>query len=149
MSRPTTASQNGFSSVEMLMTIVVAGLFAVTFYQLFTTVHGVNSQSRQQALANDIAYSYLRKYAAVQAPSITCNSTSDLTQNASAPGTVLESGTLTPADTGLPGPISYRVVALAVYGCRGANSQSPLKIESSIQYGPRSKQIKHGTLVGY
>jgi len=141
--------QNGFTAIELLITIIVAGLFAVTFYQLFITINTSISTSKQRALANDLSYSYLRKYASVTAPTITCNTTTDVTQNATAAGVTLESGTLTREATGLPSPITYQVVALAIYGCKDSHTQSPLKIEAQVRFGPDNILIKHGTLVSY
>ena len=54
--------QEGFTVIEMLVTVIVAALFAFIFYQLFISSTKINSNARRDAIAGEIAYSNLKKY---------------------------------------------------------------------------------------
>lgn len=154
-------SSDGFTAVELLVTIIVAALFAVSFYQLFIVVNQSTAAARNRATASDLAYSYLRKYASAGvtpddwSPKFTCSTasgssnTNDRSVNANAAGTTLASSSLTPDATGLPRPITYSVVALAIYGCAGTNLNKPIRVEATVTFGPQNTTIKHATYVGY
>lgn len=158
---PRGSHENGFTAIELLVTIIVTALFAISFYQLFISVNQATSLARNRATASDIAYAKLRKYAAAEvtpadwSPAFTCSmlsgssNTNDLSVNSNAAGTTLESGNLVSTDVNLPTPITYSVVALAVYGCSGTNINKPLRVVSTVTFGPQNTVIKHGTLVGY
>lgn len=145
----------GFTVVEVLVTIMVAAMFIIALYLLSTSVNSAAAGDRNRANASDIAYGYLRKYATADLTPLTwsnplvCDNTSDLTANASASGQILESGTLSSGLNGIPTPVTYKVTALAIYGCSGANSKKPVRVEAQITYGPNSQVIKHTTFVGY
>jgi len=153
--------QAGFTAVELLITIIVAAIFTVSIYGLFTTINRASADARQQATASDLAYANLRRYASADitpdswSPAFVCSTatgasnTNDVTVNQNATGTTLTSGSLNPVTAELPGPVTYSVKALAIFGCRNANEGKPIRVESTITYGPQQKVIKHATLVGY
>lgn len=147
----------GFTTIEMIITITVSAIFVLGFYQLFGALNSAASAARQRAIASELAYSYLRRYTgqgANPAGWFICSTasgssnTNDYTVNTNAAGQTLTSGSLDQVE-GLAPPITYSVKALALYGCSGANAGSPLKIESTVTYGPFNKTVKHTTLVGY
>lgn len=55
--------QAGFSAVELLITLFIATAFIATGYQLYSVVIQNGSDARQEAQANNIAYTNLRTYA--------------------------------------------------------------------------------------
>lgn len=161
-------SEQGFTAIEMLVTIIVAALFAISFYQLFTSVNQSSALSRHRATASDIAYNNMRRFASADvkptdwSPIFDCDetvgsgNTNDVTLNANATGTTLMSGTNLGATIGpsinlteLPAPITYSVKALAIFGCNGVNNEKPIRVESQVTYGPQNTVIKHATLVGF
>ncbi|MGB4762316.1 MAG: hypothetical protein WBP12_03075 [Candidatus Saccharimonas sp.] len=147
----------GFTAVEMLVTIIVASTFLLAIITLFIAVTQSLAMTRNRATANDLGYSYLRKYASaggtptwfVCDTSNSSSNTNDVTKNSNATGQVLESGTLTASQSNLPVPVSYSVRALAIYGCSGTNLKKPIRVESTVTFGPNSTSIKHSTIVGY
>lgn len=161
MSQRNIHSEQGFTAVELLITITVSAMFAIAFYQLFTSVNQSSSAARNRATANDIAYNNLRRYASAGiepsdwSPAFDCDESAgtanvnDVTIYSNAPGTVLMSGSLTSSSANLPGPITYSVKALAIFGCNTSNTGKPIRVESQVTYGPRNTVIKHATLVGY
>ncbi len=52
----------GFTAVELLITLFVAALFLMAGYTLYDTILGRSSDTRQMAQADNIAYDYLRRY---------------------------------------------------------------------------------------
>lgn len=54
--------QEGFSAVELLITLFIAATFIAAGYQLFSVITKTSSEARQQAKASNIAYDYLRRY---------------------------------------------------------------------------------------
>jgi len=52
----------GFSAVELLITLFVAAAFIVAGYQLYNVVVKDGGQARADARAANVAYDYLRRY---------------------------------------------------------------------------------------
>ena len=157
------SSQQGFTAIELLVTIIVATIFTVVIYSLFTDINTSSAAARNRATASDIAYANLRKYASAGlspdawSPKFQCNNssgssnTNDVIQNPNATGTTLTSGSLDAAVVDLPTPVTYSVRALAIFGCRAVdgNDRKPIRVESIVTFGPNNTVVKHATLVGY
>lgn len=149
--------ENGFTAIEALVTVIVAAIFLLAINMLYISISQSMSLARSRAVSNDLAYSYLRKYvAAGSTPDwFVCDTatgssnTNDLTINSSATGQTLASGTLNDSEVGLPGPVTYSVKALAIYGCSGVNLKKPIRVDSVVTYGPTSQTARHSTIVGY
>lgn len=56
------AAQNGFTVVELLITLFIAAAFLVSGYQLFNLIIKDGGQTRAESRASNVAYDYLRKY---------------------------------------------------------------------------------------
>jgi prepilin-type N-terminal cleavage/methylation domain-containing protein len=71
--------QDGFTIIEMLVTIVVSLVFVGFFYQLFVGVSTLSSEARRDAAANDVAMKILKKYPTTQSVTGTaaCPSSTD------------------------------------------------------------------------
>lgn len=152
------SSSDGFTVVELLITLIVATMFLVTFYGMFISINAFNVTAKQRSLADNTAYSLLRQYASPDiSPTtwFTCstqtgsNNDNDRVVNNNAAGTTIASGSMTTTETGLPGPISYTVNALAIYGCAGADTGKPIRVRVELTYGPKSEKITHAILAGY
>lgn len=142
----------GFTIIEMLVTIVVFSVFLLAFSTLYISVTQSYTDTKYKAIANDLGYNYLRKYAYAGATPTwftTCDSTTDFTLNTSAAGQLIEGGSLTTSATGLPSPITYSVRAYAIYGCSGVHLKKPIRVDATVTYGPNSTIIRHSTLVAY
>lgn len=139
--------QDGFSTIELLITLFIASTFIIVFYQLFIMIDGLSKAGYQNSVANNLAYANMRLYANTDSPNwFTCNSSTDLKTYPSATGQVLLSGTTVAS---LPLPITKSVIATAPYGCSGASLGMPVRVESSITYGPNNKKVTHTTYVSY
>lgn len=58
----TRTTEQGFTAVELLITLFVAAAFLIAGYQLFNVVIKDGSEARAQALAANTAYDYMRQY---------------------------------------------------------------------------------------
>lgn len=148
-------SSDGFTAVELLITILAAAIFTIALYQLFIVANSSSTAVKQRAIASELAYSYLRKYSGIDASPtwFTCDTasgssnTNDLTVNSQAQGQTATSGNLTDV-AGIPGTVTYTVKGVAPYGCSGGNAGTPIRVQASVTYG-NSNTVIHATLVGY
>lgn len=139
------SEQSGFTLVEVLVTIIVATLFVVTISQLTTAQSKVTSNVNAYNTADLLAYNNLRTYAYGKSPTwFDCNYT----------GANPDSMTLiakTDPVAGLPAPVTQSVIATAPYGCGGGSSGIgyPIKVVSTVTYGPSAKVVVHATYATY
>lgn len=135
----------GFTLVEVLITIVIAAIFIITFSQLHIVQSRVGSIMSSYDAADLLAYNNLRTYAYGKAPNwFECTYSGGNPQ----PKTMLSSNA---AVAGIPSPVIQTVVATAPYGCGGSSSGIgyPIKVVSTVTYGPDAKVIVHATYSTY
>jgi prepilin-type N-terminal cleavage/methylation domain-containing protein len=135
------SSENGFSVVELLITLIVGALFIMAFYQIYVVVIQGNAIAKQEATASDIAYSNLQRY--TTRPTFTCDSNTNLLANTNAPGQIISKVT-TQDPPHLNGPL---VETVKVYAPRGCDTAYPVKIESIAEYGSPARKVIHSTYV--
>lgn len=71
--------QSGFTIIELLVTLIVAALFVIAGYQLYTVVLHTDGQTRAQTIAQNTAQDYLERYrASVPSP---CAASTPLTNS--------------------------------------------------------------------
>lgn len=70
-------NQSGFTAVELLITLFVAAAFLIASYTLFNLVVKDGGATRAESRAANVAYDYLRQYAA-SATTIPCSASSPL-----------------------------------------------------------------------
>ena len=151
-------SQQGFTIVEMIVTIVVAALFFTFFFQVYVILESQRLVVARQAKASDVAYSNLRKFTARPA-GLTCDSTMDLVTNGAASGKLLGDQTYTTNSstygflaepttvTQSLGPNSTQTVkAFAPSGCANFTSD-PIKIVSTVTYGNNGDSVSHASYI--
>lgn len=114
--------QDGFSAVELLITLFIASIFLIAGYQIWVFVQLSGSASIQFAKASDLAYDYMRRYT-INTP--VCTS--------SAP-------TINPQPTvdGL-----HNVNLTIAYSCP-PNTANITKVTATVTYGPNpQKSVVH------
>lgn len=109
--------QDGFTIVELLVTLFVAAAFIATGYQLYYVITRDGSGARNQALASNLAYDYIRRY------------------STSASKPCLET-TATPSPPS-PSEIPNPEISVEVTCPYGANTQTS-KIAVTVKYGTSS-----------
>ena len=115
-------TEQGFSAVELLITLFVAAAFLATGYQLYYTILESSGQSRLRAIATNIAYDKLRFYAAKA--TVPCTSKSNSVLNPTLP-----------ANHGL-GNASINASLSCTYG----TSSDITRVYVRIAYGPATNQ---------
>lgn len=119
------SSQQGFSAVELLITLFVAVAFIATGYQLYSTIVKDGGEARFRARASNLAYENLRRVADTTP---TCSTTPAVTTPAS------------PSNSGLDNPVITQTIS-APQGCSGATWQDRvMKIQITVTYGPQSNR---------
>jgi Tfp pilus assembly protein PilE len=120
--------QAGFTAVELLITLFVAAAFLIAAYGLFNLVIKDGGATRGESRAANVAYDYMRQYAA-SSTTIPCTETTPLT-NAPLSVDGLSNVTITVAITCLPDAIS-----------------SLSKVDVAITYNAPPQIVKYSTLV--
>jgi prepilin-type N-terminal cleavage/methylation domain-containing protein len=141
-------NQQGFTIVEVIVTLVVVSLFLVGFFQAYLLLESQRVNVVRQAKASDIAYINLSKYPAKPA-NLVCTATSKTT------GTILGStktgrttstyNFVAETDTSLLGTSSQEIIAYAPNDCDTVDPTKfkggLVKIVSTVEYsGTRSAQ---------
>lgn len=133
----------GFTIIELMVTIVVGAIFVLSIYQLTIVTISITSGSSQYTIASNLAYANLRHYVDGRSAIywFSCPSS-----NETAPQTLLSQ---TGAISGLPSPVAQTVTVTAVYGCSGTNAGTPVNVTSTVTYGPYSQEVSHASYAGF
>lgn len=135
----------GFTLVEVLVTIIIATLFIVTITQLSVSQSKIAANNSSYNQADLLAYNNLRTYAYGKAPTwFICSYTG-------ANPDPMNLISKTDPVSGLPSPVIQSVIATAPYGCGGGSSGIgyPIKVVSTVTYGPSAKVVVHATYATY
>jgi prepilin-type N-terminal cleavage/methylation domain-containing protein len=118
--------QSGFTAVELLITLFVAAAFLIAAYGLFNLVIKDGGATRAESRASNVAYDYMRKYAA-SSTTIPCTASTPLTN---APLTVdgLSNVTVSITISCLPDAIS-----------------TISKVEVALTYNAPAQTVKYAT----
>lgn len=156
-----THDQGGFTLVELIITILVAGIFAISIFQLSAGVNNFAAVASREITASNLAYNNLRKYANGQKPlwfdcigddaSESTAPFSDGKTHPDATGQVLYQNTATTVVNKMPPPVVETVVAIAPYGCGSSGPGMPIRIQSQVEYGTAAQKrtVTHATYVSY
>lgn len=112
-------SQAGFSAVELLITLFIAAAFIGTGAQLYSVIIQNSDEARMRAIASNIAYNNLRRYAA----------------DATNPCTTATPTATIPANSGLPNA-SIVVTITCPFGVSTPTS----RIEAKVLYSSSPQQ---------
>ena len=150
-----TGKSNGFTIVEVAVTLVVIGIFMVVILSMQAQVSQISALSAQHNKASLLAYNNMRRYANDSAPSwFKCVDPPPSTRTPGSRYSVMSSKGHV---DGLPGVVRQQVYASAPYGCKSGTVSlgMPIKVESIVEYGlPSSgvgsgKKVVHATYVAF
>lgn len=113
----------GFTAIEVLVTLMVASVFLFSFYQLYSVVINDASASRNRAKASNAAYEQARK--AGYQTSRPCVA-------------VASSNVSIPSDLSLPAPATMTSTIDCPYGASGVS-----RITVTVTYGTPQETIQH------
>lgn len=141
-------NENGFTLVELIVIIAVSAIFFLSAIQLSLSISQMSADGSQRAIASNIAYKNLRKFA---------NGSKPLFYDCALYGGAEYPMALDPTpniNSMLPGATVNEVVLVsAPYGCGGDPTVSgmPIRVQSQVTYGPDSnrKTITHATYATY
>ena len=120
--------QSGFTAVELLITLFVAAAFLIAAYSLFNLVIKDGGSTRGESRAANVAYDYMRRYAA-SSTTIPCTASTPLT---SAPLTV----------DGL-----QNVTINVTVSCFPNGVSSLSKVQVSLKYNAPPQTVTYATYV--
>ena len=148
-------NSDGFTIVEVAVTLVVIGIFSIVILMMQTQVSNISVLEVQHTKASYLAYSNMRKYANASPPTwFECVAPPPSTR---APGSVYSVMKSIGRVDGLPGMVRQEVYASAPYGCLSGTASfgMPIKVESVVEYGlPSSgagsgRKVTHATYAAF
>jgi len=135
----------GFTLVEVVVSVIVAALFLATITQLYITQSKLSSKTSAYNAADLLAYNNMRTYANGKSPTwFECNYSGGNPQ----PMTLISKND---AVDDIPSPVVQTVTASAPYGCGGdsVGIGYPIRVVSTVTYGPEAKVVVHATYATY
>jgi len=146
---------DGFTIVEVAVTLVVIGIFSIVILMMQTQVSNISVLEVQHTKASYLAYSNMRKYANDSPPTwFECVAPPPSTRP---PGSVYSIMSSIGRVDGLPGMVRQEVYVSAPYGCKSGTASfgMPIKVESVVEYGlPSSgagsgRKVTHATYAAF
>jgi len=148
-------NSDGFTIVEVAVTLVVIGIFSIVILMMQTQVSNISVLEVQHTKASYLAYSNMRKYANDSPPTwFECVAPPPSTRT---PGSVYSVMKSIGRVDGLPGMVKQEVYVSAPYGCKSGTASfgMPIKVESVVEYGlPSSgagsgRKVTHATYAAF
>lgn len=148
-------NSDGFTIVEVAVTLVVIGIFSIVILMMQTQVSNISVLEVQHTKASYLAYSNMRKYANDSPPTwFECVAPPPSTRT---PGSVYSVMKSIGRVDGLPGMVKQEVYVSAPYGCESGTASfgMPIKVESIVEYGlPSSgagsgRKVTHATYAAF
>ncbi len=148
-------NSDGFTIVEVAVTLVVIGIFSIVILMMQTQVSNISVLEVQHTKASYLAYSNMRKYANDSPPTwFECVAPPPSTRT---PGSVYSVMKSIGRVDGLPGMVRQEVYVSAPYGCKSGTASfgMPIKVESVVEYGlPSSgagsgRKVTHATYAAF
>lgn len=148
-------NSDGFTIVEVAVTLVVIGIFSIVILMMQTQVSNISVLEVQHTKASYLAYSNMRKYANDSPPTwFECVAPPPSTRP---PGSVYSIMSSIGRVDGLPGMVRQEVYVSAPYGCKSGTASfgMPIKVESVVEYGlPSSgtgsgRKVVHATYAAF
>lgn len=117
----------GFTAVELLVTLFVAGAFLIAGYQLFNVVINSGGEARAKSSATNIAYSYMRQYS--DSATNPCSSLSPLVDQPISVGGLSD------------------VTVTVTIACIQDDAPSLSKIDVTVKYNKPQETVNYATYV--
>lgn len=129
----TRAAEQGFTVVELMITLFIAAAFIFTGYRLYGMVMQRTNEARHLSEASNIAYKELRRHSTYD---------NSVSSNCAVP-TKLPTSSLSALPPSLPAPAHIEVVR-----CQFAlGSRRMMKIDATVTYGNPQRKVVHATIV--
>jgi type II secretory pathway pseudopilin PulG len=119
--------RQGFTAVELLVSIIVGVVFFITVGQLYSVVINDAADSRNRANASSLAYTQARTVYKQQA-NTSCSASS---------------ASITLTSTGLPGTVTRTTVVDCPFNIAGNYPTTVSRITVTITYGNPQETVRH------
>lgn len=142
--------ENGFTVIEMVVTLIVLALFLTLFFQLYATSESQRLAVLRRAAANDIAMTNLKKISVktlIPSGQSCANGGGTIATNVSGQNPTWTAASLNAepiSGTSLPNDTTQTVAASYPYGCSAA---MPAKITSTVSYSSGSETVTRETYI--
>jgi prepilin-type cleavage/methylation N-terminal domain protein len=123
--------KNGFTVIELMITLIIAGVFLMSGYQLYGAVLARNTEARRTSEAANLGYGILRERGLYKTVSEVCGSGAVKTEHVTPPTTPT-----------LPDPVRARVEY-----CKVPNSIAVIRVAVIITYGTPAQEVVHATYI--
>ncbi len=120
--------KEGFSAIELMVTLAIAVLFIMSGYQLFAVVVNRTGETRELSAASNIAYTLLREEGSEYV---------DVTNDCNSPQNSVFVKT-----TNLPPPVKIEMKR-----CKPIADSPIIKVWTVVTYGNPAKEAVHGIYV--
>lgn len=121
-------NNQGFTTVELLITLFVAATFLIAGYQLYGMIINDSGEARAQAQASNVAYDYLQRYKA------------NVSATCTAPLTLFAEQAVTIANLS---NVTVSVLATCPYGSPNTIS----KVVSTVKFNDPQQTVSSATYV--
>ena len=121
--------KQGFTTVELMITLFVAGIFILAGYQLYSVVLANSVETRYMGEASNIGYEVLRDDGGTYVAT---------TNSCSSPSTSVVN-----KPNSLPAPTT-----ITLNRCRPFTDSSIIKVTVTVTYGPHNQEVSHATYLG-
>ena len=148
-------NSDGFTIVEVAVTLVVIGIFSIVILMMQTQVSNISVLEVQHTKASYLAYRNMLMYENDSPPTwFECVASPPSTRP---PGSVYSIMSSIGRVDGLPGIVRQEVYVSAPYGCKSGTASfgMPIKVESVVEYGlPSSgagsgRKVVHATYAAF
>lgn len=153
-------TENGFTVVEVVVTLVVMAVFVTLFFQTYLTNVTQQKAVIARSAADDIAVTNLKKITTrnstlISGNSITCGSANDLTATPAGTGSVIDlhtyaSGTyeesLSGTDLAAYPATKQTLTILYPQGCNPP-ATVPIEVISTVNYNSGGESVQHATYI--
>lgn len=122
----------GFTIVELMVTLGIAGIFLLSGFQLYQVVQLRNAEAREMSEASNVAYGVLRKEAQSHGAYLpTCGNTEPY------PTTLSPTPTTT-----LPKPVRVKI-----RHCEPFANAKVVRTTVTVEYGQKGDSVVHATYI--
>ena len=151
-------NSDGFTIVEVAVTLVVIGIFSIVILMMQTQVSNISVLEVQHTMVCFLGYRNRLMYANDSPPTwFECVAPPSSTPSTRPPGSVYSIMSSIGRVDGLPGIVRQEVYVSAPYGCKSGTASfgMPIKVESVVEYGlPSSgagsgRKVTHATYAAF
>ncbi len=130
----------GFTTVELIVTLFVAAMMVISGYQLYSAVNSRGTNTRMMSEASNIGYEALRKFGGQSTTTVLCSAGSHPTQNV----TLSQLGI---SDNRVPNLSIQLSRCLPLVGSPVAVREKVMRVTAKVTYDSPTKEVVHATYI--